>query len=100
MNEILSQGAMYINSRVSDCLLHISNQYETRVRYLHINMLIEDVELRLCDVLTPGWLNGLRLRELVPNRQHSNIHRAQELVDYQVKLRHEEYKTPVLQPRS
>jgi len=58
------------------------------------------VELRLCDVLTPGWLNGLRLRELVPNRQHSNIHRAQELVDYLDKLRHEEYKTTVLQPRS
>jgi hypothetical protein len=41
MNEIASQEAMRINSRVSSYLSHISKEYGTRMRYVHPNMPLE-----------------------------------------------------------
>ena len=54
MNEIVSQGAMRINSRVSDCLSHISKPYETRMRYIHPNTPLEDYTLDVASPVTSG----------------------------------------------
>ena len=64
---------MYINSRVSDCLLHISNQYETRVRYLHINMLIEDYTLDIASLVTSGLTKTLQQESLTEFQRSQNF---------------------------
>jgi len=54
MNEIVSQEVMRINSKVSDCLLHISKLYRARMGYIYPKTLLEDHSLNITPQVTSG----------------------------------------------
>jgi hypothetical protein len=50
---------MYINSKVSNYLSHISKQYETRIGYIYLNTPLKDNTLNITSPITLGPIKTL-----------------------------------------
>ncbi len=73
MNETVSQGAMCINSRVSAYLSYISKQCEIRIRYIHLNTLLEDYTLSVASPVTSGLTKTLLQKSVTKFQRSKNL---------------------------